>query len=415
MSKLGVFSYIEEACAVLEKKRARYTENGAWVAEFFEKTLVDADETVGITYRIKTAASLKEKLVRNNLYKQYTAGEVVSACSDIIGVRVECRFLDDEKTVYGKLCQFFGVPCEEAGEGFFRPEGEHRIMLRLGSPQPEKQKNGLSIYRIDGCVFSKGERYNFELQIKSLVNSFWSEIEHKIIYKNKRFMLIDDFVSELMGSINENLKNIDRQLNMLFRRCLDTSHSEQREALENMLLTLINEVYSRLVEKRAGISANIKPYSQALVKYILGYSTFAHKRSKPAKSLPAQEAPYGGTTVRFMDWLKKMDFNEIAIGEQIEFSEPIVYETDIQAAIGKKLISEMNNDFFCNTFFHILFSVEVGNDMQDFSTYVRYYARRIGADEKSAEGKERLIAEIEKADAGKLVLESEIERLSQIR
>ena len=413
MNRLNVFSYLEEACAVLEEKRLRYVENGAWITEFFEKTLSDAEETVGVTYRIKTAASLKEKLVRNSLYKQYTAREVVGACSDIIGVRVECRFEGDEKTVYGKLCQFFGVPCEEAGEGYFRPEGEHRIMLKLGSPQPEKQRNGLSIYRIDGCVFSDGERYNFELQVKSLVNSFWSEIEHKIIYKNKRYMLIDDFVSELMGSINENLKNIDRQLNMLFRRCLDTSHSEQREALENMLLTLINEVYSRLVEKRAGIAANIKPYSQALVKYILGYSTFAHRKTMPAKSLPVQDAPYGGTTVRFMDWLRRVDFNDIRIGECIELP-PVEYETELQAAIGKKLMAEMNEDFFCNTFFHILFSVEVGNDLQDFSTYVRYYAHRIGAEKKSAEGKKKLLDELERADAGKLVLESEIERLAQI-
>ena len=413
MSKLGVFSYIEEACAILESKRARYEENGEWIAAYFEKTLGGAEETVGITYRIKTAASLKEKLVRNSLYKQYTSHEVVGACSDIIGVRVECRFLDDEKTVYGKLCQLFGVPCEEAGEGYFRPEGEHRIMLKLGPPQPEKQKNGLSIYRIDGCVFSDGERYNFELQVKSLVNSFWSEIEHNIIYKNKHYMLIDDFVSELMGSINENLKNIDRQLNMLFHRCVDASHSEHREALENFLLTLINEVYSRLVEKRAGISANIKPYSQALVKYILGFSTFTHKKSKPVKSLP-EDAPYGGTVVRFMDWLRRVDFNDIRIGERIELPE-VVYETEMQAAVGKKLISEMNEDFFCNTFFHILFSVEVGNDLQDFASYLRYYERRIGADEKSAEGKRRLLEEIEQADAGKLVLEKEIVRLSQIQ
>ena len=413
MEKLSVFSYIEEACADLEKKRARYTENGEWITEYFEKALSDVEETVGVTYRIKASASLKEKLVRNNLYKRYSASEVVGACSDIIGVRVECRFLDDEKTVYGKLCQLFGVPCEEAGEGYFRPEGEHRIMLKLGTPQPEKQKNGLTIYRIDGCVFEGGERYNFELQIKSLVNSFWSEIEHKIIYKNKRYMLIDDFVNELMGSINENLKNIDRQLNMLFRRCADTSHSEQSEALENTLLTLINEVYSRLVEKRAGISANIKPYSLALVKYILGYSTFATKKTK-IKILPTEDTPYGRTVVRFMDWLRRVDFNEIRIGECIELPS-VVYETKMQEAIGKKLISEMNSDFFCNTFFHILFSVEVGNDLQDFATYIRYYAHRIGADEKSPAAKKRLLEEIEKMDAGKMVLEREIEKLKSIQ
>ncbi len=409
MKKLEIFAYIEEAARILEAKRDEYDRCGARVKEFFEEALGDVDETVGVNYRIKTAPSLKEKIVRNNLYKQYAATEVVAASSDIIGVRIECRFLDDEHTVFGKLCQLFGVPSEE--EGYFRPEGKRHIFLRLGTPQPEAQKNGLEIYRIDGYMLDGGERRNFELQIKSLVNSFWSEIEHKIIYKNKRFMLIDDFVNELMGSINENLKNIDRQLNMLFHRCLDNSHSDQREALETMLLSLINEVYSRLVEKRAGISANIKPYSQALVKYILGYSTFSKGKTAPPKGMPAS-LPYDGTLERFMNWMREIDFNKIAIGERIELQNA-TYETPLQTAVAEKLAKEINEDFFCNTFFHILFSIEVGNDAQDFSTYVRYYARRVGED-RSEESLRRVIAEIQKADAGKMVLETEIKRLAEL-
>ena len=86
----------------------------------------------------------------------------------------------------------------------------------------------------------------------------------------------------------------------------------------------------------------------------------------------------------------------------------------MQEIIGKKFIAEINRDFFCNTFFHILFSLEVGNDMQDFATYVRYYEHRIGAAQKSETGKVRLKYEIEKADVGKLVLEKEIARLAAI-
>lgn len=409
MEKLNVFSYIQTACAVLDKKRESYAKTAAKITAFLEKAFEDTAAFVGAAYRVKATPSLKEKIIRNNLYKKYSAETVVSECSDIAGIRLECRFLEDEAALYEKLRAVFS---QDAGDGYYYPEGRKHLRLKLGTPQPERQKNGMAIYRIDGYAVYGGEKYNYELQIKSLVNSFWSEIEHKIIYKNKRFMLIDDFVTELMTSINENLKNVDRQLNMLFHRCLDTSQAEQGTAMENMLIGLINEVFSRLVEEKAGISVNIKPYSQALAKYILGYSSFSHHVfAAPNGMHPPVELRTG---LRFMDWLRTVDIRRINVGEKIVFDRPVSYENEMQEIIGKKLVNEMNDDFYCNTFFHILFSLEVGNDMQDFSSYLRYYTYRIGAEQKSETGKVRLKYEIEKADPGKLVLESEIERLCAI-
>ncbi len=413
MEKLDVFGYIDKACAVLEEKRESYNKSAAKIAAYLEKAFEDFDALVGVTYRIKTVPSLKEKIIRNDLYKQFPAETLVGECSDIAGIRLECRFLEDERVLYKKLGSLF---CHEAEDGYFYPEGRKHLRLKLGAPQPEKQKNGLEIYRIDGYVVYGGEKYNYELQIKSLVNSFWSEIEHKIIYKNKRFMLIDGFVNELMSSINENLKNIDRQLNMLFCHCLDTSQSGQTAAIGNMLLGLINEVFSRVVEIQTGISVNIKPYSQALVKYILEYSSFAHGGGeRNGGGTPGREpSPFGQTVMRFMDWMRLVDLTRIGVGRPINFDHPFVYENEMQEIIGKKFISEMNDDFFCNTFFHILFSMEVGDDMQDFSTYVKYYELRIGAKDKSEAGKVLLKYEIERADVGKMVLEKEIKRLAGI-
>ncbi len=57
--------------------------------------------------------------------------------------------------------------------------------------------------------------FNFELQIKSLVNVFWGEIEHKIIYKNNNYTVWDSFFKDIMGSINENLSMIDKQLHII--------------------------------------------------------------------------------------------------------------------------------------------------------------------------------------------------------
>lgn len=406
-TKLNVFKYIDEVCAVLENKRDSYVKCAEKISAYLEKALADFDALVGVTYRIKTSSSLREKIIRNNLYKQYSAEDLVGECSDIAGIKLECRFLEDEATLYKKLKELF---CCDCGDGYFSPEGKKHLQLKLGSPQPELQKNGLEIYRIDGCVVLGGQKYNYELQIKSLVNSFWSEIEHKIIYKNKRFMLIDDFVNELMSSLNESLKNVDRQLNMLFHRCLDSSQKGQLAAAENMLLGLINELFSRLVEEEVGISVNIKPYSQALVQYILGYSTFARSDGNLGDALPFNE-----TLVRFMRWLRDVDFDKIGVGTEIVFDRPFEYENQMQEIIGKKLISEINNDFYCNTFFHILFSLEVGNDMQDFVTYVKYYEYRIGARNKSEEGKVLLKFEIGRADPGKMVLEKEINRFAAIK
>ena len=409
MEKLNVFAYIQTACAVLDEKRESYMKAAAKITAFLEKAFEDTDAFVGAAYRVKATPSLKEKIIRNNLYKKYSAETVVSECSDIAGIRLECRFLEDEAILYEKLRTVFS---QNAGDGYFYPEGRKHLRLKLGAPQPERQKNGMEIYRIDGFAIYGGEKYNYELQIKSLVNSFWSEIEHKIIYKNKRFMLIDDFVTELMTSINENLKNVDRQLNMLFHRCVHTSQAEQGAAMENMLIGLINEVFSRLVEEKAGISVNIKPYSQALAKYILGYSSFSqHALAASSGVHPPVELRTG---LRFMDWLRTVDIRRIDVGEKIVFDRPVSYENEMQEIVGKKLVNEMNDDFYCNTFFHILFSLEVGNDMQDFSSYLRYYTHRIGAEQKSETGKVRLKYEIEKADPGKLVLESEIERLCAI-
>lgn len=217
--------------------------------------------------------------------------------------------------------------------------------------------------------------------------------------------MIDGFVNELMSSINTNLENIDNQLSMLFKRCLDNSQNSQMVAMENMLVSMINELYSNLVEKRAGISVNIKPYSESLVRYILGYSSF--------KEDIVGDRIHGGTVVNMIEWLKTVDFMQIPICHQIEFAEPFIYETDLECAVGEKLLGSINSDFYCNTFFHILFSLEVGNDAQDFMTYVKYYAKRVGAN-KTPEQQVKLKYEISKTEVDKMLLESEILRLAEV-
>ena len=72
---------------------------------------------------------------------------------------------------------------------FFYSKANKNILLYMFDRQPLRQKNGFEIYKIDGEYTFLNRKIKFELQIKSLVNVFWSEIEHKIIYKNSTYLL----------------------------------------------------------------------------------------------------------------------------------------------------------------------------------------------------------------------------------
>lgn len=400
--KITTFDYVDKAVACLDSNRDAFMRASGVLIVFLEESLNSYDEVVGVTQRIKTSPSLREKIIRNNLYKQYSAEELIYHMSDIIGVRIECRFLADEDNIYRYLQALFK---ERREDGYFSPEGRDFLALRLGAPQPEAQKNGLRIYRIDGFVERGGRRYNFELQIKSLVNSFWSEIEHKIIYKNKRFMMIDRFVSELMMSIHKSLVNIDTQLNMIYNRCLNNNVDEQIKQIENILTVLINDVYTHLIEEKAGFSVNIKDYSESLVKYILYYSSFIRRQSGP-------DEMYGNTVMNVMNWMRKVDFDAIEIGGKIELGAGLEYENELQRTIGEFIIGNINEDFYLNTFFHIFFSIEVGNDVQDFLGYVRYYEKRIAS---GADPARRVLLKdrVKHADPAKLVLEKTISEMRE--
>ena len=117
--KIDTFAYVDRVVNVLENDRAAFSQAAAELIAFLEQSLGGNDEIVGITDRIKTSASLREKIVRNGLYKQYPAEELLYHMSDIIGVRIECRFLADEQNVFSFLRALF---CNRIVDGpFYAP------------------------------------------------------------------------------------------------------------------------------------------------------------------------------------------------------------------------------------------------------------------------------------------------------
>lgn len=416
-NRIDVFEYIERACDVLEGNLGGFTHAAEKLTEYLQNTFGDMDCTIGVTSRIKTRDSLKEKVLRNNLYKEYPAGTLVFNMHDIIGVRIECRFFKDEAALYKRICEVF---CCDLGGGIFCPNGKKAIRLKLDTPQPEKQRNGFSIYRIDGEITYANESYNFELQLKSLVNSFWSEIEHKLIYKNSHYNPADTLIKEILNSIHDNLTGVDHQLSIIFDRFADSAVVGQQAQLEQMLAIGLNEVYSAIVQSKTGITVSIKDYSEAVVIYLLNASSYARMVSdtalsnhiKQAVDMPtnADAKNYSGLLVSLMEWMRLVDYNSIAIGEriQIEYTD----HDPVCKKIAELFMSAMNNDFYLNTFFHIYFSIERGSDNQDFADYIRYYKNRITYG-KSPEQIQKTLSSLEQTPVHKLPVEKTIKRLEE--
>ncbi|MDE7106804.1 MAG: hypothetical protein K2O39_00605, partial [Clostridiales bacterium] len=84
MSKLEVFEYIEQAAKVLDDNWVGFSHAADKLTEYLTSKFGDIDATIGVTSRIKTRDSLKEKILRNNLYRETSPFRLVFEMHDII-------------------------------------------------------------------------------------------------------------------------------------------------------------------------------------------------------------------------------------------------------------------------------------------------------------------------------------------
>ena len=103
--KLPVFELVEKTAALLRQNRSMLEMMASQLQAIFAVVFTDnAESLVTITSRVKGEDSLREKILRKRLYKRYTYPEgIFQNLSDLIGLRVECRFLEDEAILYQSI------------------------------------------------------------------------------------------------------------------------------------------------------------------------------------------------------------------------------------------------------------------------------------------------------------------------
>lgn len=369
---LEIFEYIDAVLEQYRKKKDVYKLIAEEIKEYFESELfAGSDYALGVVYRIKSEKSVREKLIRNGYIDEYdTPEDLLARFQDIIGFRIECKFIDDEEVVYELLKKLFDQT--EDGE-YYYCAAMPKVRLKMGDEQPQKQKNGFDIYKIDGLYLLGKENLHFEVQIKALVNTFWGEIEHKIVYKNNAYLLADDLVTDLMISIKKSLNMIDGQLFVLYNRFQRKDENIQEEErqrgnarqVERFLAKLVCDTFAELMQKQIGFTIDFKASCESVVRYIMEINKVADMED------------YGRVMLNTVDALDHIREMQVRVDEQIELERKIYYEDIFSANILETVEQLINTSFKWHMLFLILFSLEKGDNVDDLESFIRFYRKAI--------------------------------------
>lgn len=357
--RLKVFDTIDETLALLEKNNDFYHTVEKEIKQYFKAIFADEKEMIiDINSRVKSKESLREKIIRNRFYvENEDAQGILDHLSDLIGFIIECRFIEDEYKVLNKLRETLTIRNDD---GFYYNEQNPNFYLDCSSQQPQIQKNGFAIYRIDGYYLKNGEKVNVELQIKALVHSFWGEIEHKLVYKNTNYYVYNDFMKDLLASIKASLTITDRQLNIIYNQMQQTSMNDAsitESSFEKQISKAINDLFAMKMNESIGFTLNLKSVSTILGHYIF------------IKDIRFD----GGNNDRISSLFRTFKkLNSI----QMDFENEIIMEDEFYSKdlfihiLGNYLISVINKDYDWFVFFNMLFAIEPGNNYEDFSLFL---------------------------------------------
>ena len=359
--KLELFDFIDDTLDILEKNSDKIDKVALELEKFFNDSFFIKDHFLNVNYRIKSPESLKEKILRYNLYIKYrTPEELLNNLSDLIGFRIECRFVEDEALIYKDILELFNI---EKEDGYYSNHLNSAILLKLDEKQPQTQKNGFEIYKIDGKYKKNSIEINFELQIKSLVNVFWGEIDHKVLYKNFNYMLTENFFRDIMSSIKDNLTMIDRQLMILYNQLsdMDTSDSFKKQSqLKSLVSKVTHDIYITKVRQEVGFVIDFKKSVDVIVNYLF------------MKGEHDDESSYSRNFLRILNRLDEISGNQIDFNNYIEFEREIFFNDSFTRKIGNMILDVINRDFRWNLLFKIIFDIEEGNNAEDFEGFIIY-------------------------------------------
>ncbi len=358
--KLDMFRFIDSAVEYVNLKKDFIDQVAEECDRFFTDILCDNDFFLNLNYRVKSDNSIKEKLLRISDFNNMShPRDVFNILSDILGLRIECRFNSEEELIFLKLKEIFS---ENVDDEFFRSPLNEYIHLNLSEPQPQYQKNGFEIYKIDGKYVDGEEELFFELQIKSMVNVFWGEIDHRILYKNFNYMITEDFIRNLMYSIKSNLEMVDSQLNTIYQRLKNLEEFNEENTLSQLksfLSKALHDTYVLKMQKETGVLIDLRSMSNIIIDFMLYDNNEENVVTINSK------------IIDILHRINQLNRKKMVFGENLEF-ESVDYRNRLNEKLGLALRKQVNVDFRWNMLLMIVFDINGKRSPEVYNDFINY-------------------------------------------
>lgn len=158
------------------------------------KTLRKAGLRLTIKGRVKDFDSLYEKKLRMLRKARHEGAPAPLPVNDVLALRAVCPFLGDLQVAERALCEAFDVvEIERKGaERSFREFGYESIHVLAAIPDA----------LLPLCAGL--ERPVFEIQLRTILQEAWAEVEHELVYKTE-FTPFDEPMKRKLAALNANL------------------------------------------------------------------------------------------------------------------------------------------------------------------------------------------------------------------
>jgi putative GTP pyrophosphokinase len=208
----------------------RYAETHFLISKDIERRLETIFDSLSprptVKGRVKDFGSYYKKYLK--LLKQ-TPG-INPVITDIIGIRVICPFIEDLAKVQSLIVQNFNVvDTEKKGSNYsYKEFGYESIHLLITMPDDVIQYGGVS------------ECSNVEIQIRTILQDAWAEVEHELVYKAE-FTPFDESMKRKLAAVNASLSLADAIFQEIRNHQLDF-HAESGKRREDFFNKLEENV-----------------------------------------------------------------------------------------------------------------------------------------------------------------------------
>ncbi len=207
--------------------------------------LIDAEAVHSVRRRVKNPEHLIEKIIRKGkkyLERGLSKDNYKEIITDLIGIRVLHLFKDDWLTIHNEITHLWEVketPQVNIRKGDNDGVDFEKIVEEAGCELIIRKYGYRSVHYLIGTPLNKNEEIKVEIQVRTVFEEAWSEIDHIIRYPyDTQNDMLGEYLAmfnrivgsaDEMGSFIQKLKGELKSCNKLVKSKRSTTNINEKE------------------------------------------------------------------------------------------------------------------------------------------------------------------------------------------